>query len=172
VEPLDKLISRPIEPERRRIAPTTLPLIQRLAEDSKQPFARYEAQVFNFLLDHKVELGITEVVKFKGLLVDGAIELAAGRRLAIEVKFRMNWAKASQAGWQFSNFLAMDEPAAADISGGIVFFEEFSGDWARTPKATDVENGWIYWYTGHSKIEGKRVDLLRLRGRSLDGFPA
>jgi len=54
---------------------------------------------FNFLLANKVSLGIKAVLKFTALLLDGAVELVDGRRLAVEIKYRMNWEKACVAGW-------------------------------------------------------------------------
>lgn len=56
------------------------------------PHAEYEANVFNFLLANREFLGIVAVLKFQGLLVDRAVELTTGQRLAVEVKYRMNLA--------------------------------------------------------------------------------
>lgn len=77
----------------------------------------------------------------------------------------MGWLKACQAGWQIRAFLQRREAKERPpISGGLVFFEEFTGrDW----KA----KGWEYWYAGHSNIDGYRVDLLRLKDGKLETFP-
>jgi hypothetical protein len=47
--------------------------------------------VFNFLVAHRGQLGVERVVKFHGLLMDGALDLTNGDRIAVEIKYRMNW---------------------------------------------------------------------------------
>jgi hypothetical protein len=102
------------------------------------------------------------------LVVDGAIELVDGTRLAIEVKMRMNWTKACQAEWQFKQFLNQtNEARVHPVSGTIVFFEEFKGDgWERQARRRLLQNGWNHWYTYYSKVEHKaqeyRMDLFRI----------
>jgi len=130
----------------------------------------YEAEVFNFLLANKKCLGINSIFKFKALLVDGALELVDGQRLAVEVKFRMNWEKACQAEWQFRHFLKRHKAIAGPVNGGLVFFEEFSGDWKRYGGRL-LENGWNNWYRSYSEVDGFRVDLLRLCMGKLESFP-
>jgi hypothetical protein len=44
---------------------------------------KFECEVFNFLLENKEDLGVETVFRFKNLLVDGAILLTDGRRLAV-----------------------------------------------------------------------------------------
>jgi hypothetical protein len=39
------------------------------------------------------------------LYVDGQIELDNGNLYIIEIKYRMNWMKACQSGWQISKYL-------------------------------------------------------------------
>ncbi len=131
----------------------------------------YEAEVFNFLLAKKTSLGINSISKFKALLVDGALELEDGRRLAVEIKFRMNWMKACQAEWQFRNFLKRDAAREFGVSGGLVFFADFTGGWDKKAALTRCEDGWNRWYSGHHEVNGLRLDLQRLRGGELDGYP-
>src|ERR1700683_2436956 len=59
--------------------------------------ATFETAVFNFLLDQKQRLGVRAVWRCKNARIDGLIELDAGSRLAVEVKYAMNWEKACQA---------------------------------------------------------------------------
>lgn len=63
------------------------------------------------------------------------------------------------------------DPKPFTVDGGIVIFEEFSGDWNRKAGCRLLENGWSHWYRGHSEVDGFRVDLLRLRAGKLDAFP-
>jgi hypothetical protein len=73
---------------------------------SAKPARKYECEVFKYLLENKVALGIKTVFRFENLRVDGAILLADGKtRLAVEIKYRMNWTKACQAGYEFRRFL-------------------------------------------------------------------
>ncbi len=78
----------------------------------------------------------------------------------------MNWEKACQACAQVGWFRTRGNP----IDGGIVIFEEFTADWAREKVRWRVEPGWSYFYTDHHRVEGVRVDLLRLRAGKLESF--
>lgn len=133
--------------------------------EDAQPSHKYEWDVFNYLLEKKDALGIQAVFKFENLFIDGAILLADGKtRLAVEVKMRMNWMKACQAGWQLKQFMTRTEEATTNpVNGAIVFFEQFQGDgWDRKVQCRFLENGWNHWYLYHAKVEGRRVDLVRL----------
>lgn len=168
---LSEMIGRRIilEPKKRNKAKSETLSAPILAKSGK-PHDKYEAAVFNFLLDYREVLGIKSVSKYTALLVDGAVELIDGRRLTIEIKFRMNWTKACQAEYQFRNFLKR-HAHAHPATGGIVFFEEFSGDWNKQPKCRHLKNGWIHWYRSHAEVDSFRVDLLRLQKDKLEGFP-
>jgi hypothetical protein len=124
----------------------------------------FEAMVLNFLLDHRDQLGIQRIERFSNLLLDGAVVLTDERRLGVEVKYRMNWMKACQAEWQFRTFVHRGHTTVAPISGGLVFFEEFTGDWRGA--------GWRNWYLGHAEADGLRLDLLRLKNDRLETAPA
>src|ERR1700682_3284505 len=103
---LTELIARRFAPEAKvRATPKMEALSTPILPKSEKPFDKYEAEVFNYLVANKKALGIKTITKFTALLVDGAVELVCGKRLSVEVKFRMNWEKACQAEWQFRNFL-------------------------------------------------------------------
>ncbi len=110
--------------------------------------------------------------KCRNIRIDGLLDLADGGRIGLEIKYRMNWEKACQAGHRFCWYRRHNESKARPIDAGIVVFEEFSGDWARRKKSWLVENGWSFWYMDHQDVEGLRVDLVRLRGDLLESFPA
>lgn len=169
-----ELISRRITPEEKSDYDGQIIVLDSLTRGNcDKEWSDFEYQVFSFLLENKRELGLKSVMQFKNLVMDGAIELSNGRCLAMEFKFRMNWEKACQAEWQFRTYLKRkDRTPFLPVQGGLVFFEEFSGDWERIAKTKRVlENGWSHWYRGHSEVEGHRLDLLRLRKGSLDHFP-
>jgi hypothetical protein len=131
--------------------------------------ATYEDDVFNFLLVNRNALGINSVARFKNLLLDGEIVLADHRRFVIEVKLRMNWLKACQAEWQFRQFLKRRRyEGTTPLSGGIVFFESFTSDWARPVHG--VIRGWKHWALQHSEIEGLRVHLIHYQDQKIQGF--
>lgn len=178
-----ELIARQITPEEKgahdpRIDTLTGPITPR----SAKPHDRYEADVFNCLWANRKQLGIAFVRKFTARLVDGCVELTDATRLAVEVKYRMNWKKALEAENEFRRFLKHCPNEAKGVSGGLVFFEEFSGDWTRKAVCRNFENGWSHWYRDHSVIEDRRLDLLRLVRKPsptnddadwcLEGFPA
>jgi hypothetical protein len=83
----------------------------------------------------------------------------------------MNWEKACQACAQFGWYRAHVEAKEKPLSGGLVVFETFSGDWARRKPNLLLENGWSFFYTDHREVEGLRVDLVRLRDETLESFP-
>jgi hypothetical protein len=172
VETFERLLSRRIvrEPGGRHESTITV-LSVPTKSTSTVPWRVYEDEVFDFLLANGKLLGIAKVLVFKSLLVDGAVEFADGRRLALEIKYRMNWEKACQAEWQFRNFLRRKEAGEGPVVGGLVFFEAFSADWARKPASRALDNGWNYWYEGHSEVEGLPLHLVRLRDGQLDVFP-
>jgi hypothetical protein len=169
---LTELLSREVVPEPFASPPSSSEALSEpiVVEKATEPRA-YEADVFNLLLTNRRRLGINRVFTFKALLVDGALELVGGDRLAVEVKFRMNWAKACQAEWQFRNFLKRDVARELGVRGGFVFFAEFTGDWNKKAPRKRCEDGWNRWYTGHHEVDGLRLDLLRLRGGELQAYP-
>lgn len=169
---LSDLLCRLITPETKHGNRPEVRLLSAPMPGKAQELHRqYEADVFNFLLAKKETLGIKEVMKFSALRMDGAVELIDGKRWAIEVKLRMNWLKACQAEWEFRRFLKRADRRPFSVEGGIVIFEEFSGDWSRQAGNRLIQNGWNNWYTSHSEVEGLRLDLLQLRGSNLTGFP-
>lgn len=133
----------------------------------------YECEVFNFLLENKDQLGIRHVFRFHNLEFDGGIQLVDEKMIAVEIKLRMNWMKACQSGWQFTQFLQKNQMQSDPflVTGAIVYFEEFSADWSRQAKSRVIENGWNHWYIGHSKVDNYRIDLVRIRQGKLEGFP-
>jgi hypothetical protein len=172
VPTLSELIGRDITPETKsHHTPKVDSLSAPLKPNTEKAHGQYEAEVFNFLLANKEQLGIKDVVKFTALLVDGAVELIDGRRLAVEVKYRMNWEKACQAEWQFRTAMKRTTVWPFPVAGGIVIFEEFSGDWLLQPARRLLENGWNQWYSGHAEVDGGRLDLLRFRNEKMEGFP-
>lgn len=166
------LIGRTITPEAKlRNSPKNVTLSAPIHANTEKADGQYEAEVFNFFLANANLLGIKAVMKFQALVVDGAVELIDGRRLTVEVKFRMNWEKACQAEWQFRTFMKRTGVKPFPVGGGIVVFEEFSGDWSRQAARRLLENGWSHWYRGHADVDGLRLDLLRLQSGKLEGFP-
>jgi hypothetical protein len=167
------LISLDIKPEvRKRRKPVVTPLTASLLcpEGAKLP-RKFECDVFNFLLERKDALGVGTVFKFKNLFVDGAVQLVDGRRLAVEVKLRMNWSKALQAESEFRRFLQTPEAKTHPVHGAIVFFESFKGaGWDRIAKSRLLENGWNQWYTYYSNIDGHRADLFRLAHGAVEHY--
>jgi hypothetical protein len=174
VATIAELIKLPITPEEhdRREESVTVVSSPLTCPDGAKPHRKYECQVLNYLFQHRDVLGIQTVFRFQNLLVDGAVLLMDGTRLAVEIKLRMNWTKACQAGWEFQQFLKRTgEAKAHQVSGAIVFFEEFQGDgWERQAQCRVLQNGWNAWYTGHADVEGYRVDLFRISGATFEYY--
>lgn len=170
---LSELISRRITPEVKvPNKPGIKPVSAPLPTNSDNAAYKYEAEVFNFLRDHKEALGIKTIFKLTAVIVDGAVELLDGKRLTLEIKLRMNWKKACQAEWQFRTFLRRHTTVTGPVNGGLVLFEEFLGDgWERQAARRRLEDGWSEWYRNHAEVDGFRLDLLRIRKGKLEGFP-
>src|SRR5262245_13315783 len=118
---LSELIGRQITPEaKERNSPKCTPLSAPIVGKSEKPHDRHEAEVFNFLFAKEEGFGIRSGMRFAALLVDGAVELEDGRRLAVEIKLRMNWVKACQAEWQYRTFLKRKERQPFPVVGAVV----------------------------------------------------
>jgi hypothetical protein len=171
MESLASLMSQTITPETARVnKPVYRRLEAPLPVQGTEP-AAYQAQVFNSLLASKMQLGISDVWSCGSVRIDGLVELVDGSRLALEIKYRMDWEKACQACHQISWFRNHPEGKARPINGGLVVFEEFARDWARRSPSRLLENGWNYWYTDHQYVEGLRVHLVRLRKQAFESYP-
>ena len=127
-----------------RKPPSVTRLVTPLARSGATPTARFEQQVFNFLLAHRHRLGIADVFFCRNLVIDGLLRLHDGRFVLLEAKYRRNWSLACRAEWQIRQFL--QTPTGHDYRArhAIVVFEQFSGDWAH-PMA-GVECGWRNWF--------------------------
>jgi hypothetical protein len=169
---LSDLIGRASAPEtKNRNTPTIDTLPPHIQPATEKPHDLYEAKALNFLWDNRNQFGIKAVMRFSALLVDGAVELTDGRRLTVEVKFRMNWEKACQAEWQFRNFMRRTDVRPFPVDGGLVIFEQFSGDWDKQAACRRLENGWSTWYRSHAEVDALRLDLLQFRDGKIHGYP-
>lgn len=140
--------------------------------EKKDKALDYERTVFNFLLDNKKPLGIDKVYKAENCRADGLIELSNRKQIAIEIKMNMNWNKACVAVTQFRSFLKMVKKKEIMLDWAIVFFDDFSGDWARNTKIRNgKENGWKHWYNPIEclcEIDKIPVYLLRFHEGKLE----
>jgi hypothetical protein len=167
---LAEIIDRPVPPpvivrRPRRLVELTAP---RTSGRTAIP-DQFESALLAYLVVHREPLGISQLLYAENLLVDGGVLLEDGRFLAFEIKYRMNWLKACQTGWQFGQFVRLAETVQRRPVGGLVFFEEFSGDWARP--LGHSERGWANWYAGHAMLPGDdsfRIDLIRFREGRLE----
>ena len=156
--------------DRIRRAADKLPILSPLNDTTSTEALNYESSVFNYLLDNKDALGISKLFKLKNQRMDGEIELNTGGIVAFEIKYRMNWLKACQSGYQFRQYLRHRESSAGPLQGGIVFFEEFSGDWDRTFGNRPRKLGWDGWYLTHHKIDEFPFQLVRLREGTMQTY--
>jgi hypothetical protein len=84
----------------------------------------------------------------------------------------MNWERACQAEWQFRQYLKRIAPDPSRVSGAIVIFQEFSGDWKKPTSSSQNEWGWETWYLHHHDVEGKPLHLVMFADAGLQGYPA
>jgi hypothetical protein len=125
--------------------------------------------VFDFLFENRLALGVDRIYRLKNQRMDGELHLADGDVVAFEVKYRMNWAKACQAGFQFRRYIEFNAKSDAPlaVTAGVVFFEEFSGGWQKRWKSRPEELGWVAWYHSHRSVSELPFHLVRLRNRQM-----
>jgi hypothetical protein len=152
----------------KRPEPKKQEVLPRLLQERSKPYYAYEDEVFAYLLHNRESLGIEKVYRFSNQSMDGELLLHDGLSVPIEIKLRMNWLKACQANWQFARFLGRSKELAC--KAGIVFFQEFSGDWAMIAKSRSIQNGWIRWYKEHHQINGLEFHLVRLQNGQAESY--
>lgn len=171
MDSLAELLDRgQLSPEHARVNSPTVTALSNTLEPAGSAATAYEREVFNALLRNRSMLGIKQVNKCRNVRIDGLLELEDGRKLALEIKYRMNWPKACQACAQISWFKNYPPTKQYDLAGGVVVFEEFSSDWARHKPKWLLENGWNYWLTDHQYAEGLPVRLLRFRDGTFESY--
>jgi hypothetical protein len=172
MQSIAELIARDIAPEPARVNAPTARLIEApvLATGNDSDPHAFEVEVFNVLLAQKERLGISALWRCRNARIDGLIDLLDGRRVALEIKYRMNWEKACQACAQIAWYRNRVEGKEKPLSNGVVVFGTFSGDWARRKPTWLLENGWNFFYMDHREVEGLRVDLVRVRDSALESF--
>jgi hypothetical protein len=171
MERLADLIDRgQLSPEHARVNSPTVSALSNPLETNGNAAAAYERNVFNALLLDRSMLGLKQVNRCRNVRIDGLLELEDGRRLALEVKYRMNWPKACQACAQIAWFKNYERVKEYKLSGGVVVFEEFSSDWKRRKPKWLLENGWNYWLTDHQYAGGLPVRILRFRDGRFESY--
>lgn len=118
---------------------------------------RFEARVFCFLAANHRELGLREVHRFKNQLIDGALVLTNGTRVALEVKYQLGWDTACRSNWQIEWFLRRHPRERSHYRYGLVIFGTFSGDWAKARRGRAA--GWDHWYRGHAGFHGRAIRI-------------
>jgi hypothetical protein len=94
VESLADLLDRgQLSPEHARVNSPTVTALSNALEANGNAATAYEREVFNALLRDRSMVGIKHVNLCRNVRIDGVLELEDGRRLALEVKYRMNWPK-------------------------------------------------------------------------------
>ena len=129
--------------------PKKIPITENVLPERNNLPSKFEADTLNFLLEKRKELGIKSLYRLKNAYVDGYIILENRKGIAIEFKYALNWNKNNVARSQIFNFkqeaihnkLGFPVPYA-----GLIFFQNFSGDWARIQGARAFENGWYRFY--------------------------
>jgi hypothetical protein len=116
-------------------------------------------------------LHIEKVFRCKNDRLDGVLNLGSGENVAIEIKLMMNWAKACQSGYQFTRFLERHQGNELSVRAGIVFFRDFSGDWAKRTGPAQMERGWTAWYLNHHQTLDRAFHLVRLRDGKIESYP-
>jgi len=134
---------------------------------------RFEAQVFRFLVIYQRQLGLREVRRFKNQLIDGALVLTNGTRVALEVKYQLGWDTACRSNWQIEWFLRRHPRERSHYRYGLVIFGAFGGDWRTVRVRHARAAGWDHWYRGHAGFHGRaiRISLAQFSKGNLLPYP-
>jgi len=119
---------------------------------------RFEAQVFRFLVIYQRQLGLREVRRFKNQLIDGALVLTNGTRVALEVKYQLGWDTACRSNWQIEWFLRRHPRERSHYRYGLVIFGAFGGDWRTVRVRHARAAGWDHWYRGMPDSRARHPD--------------
>lgn len=130
-------------------------------------YLRYEVEVFNYLYEHKTELGISKIYKLKNSLADGILKLDNDKMVLLEIKYALGWDKSSVARIQFQWFindkiyerLSLNKP-----NNALIVFDHFSGDWAKPQRKSYIEIGWHNFYIEEMLInkDNTKTDIVKL----------
>lgn len=135
----------------------------------ESPTDQFQAAVLWHLFRHRRQLKLVEVWSFRYAMIDGAIVDASGDAMAVEVKLRMNWTKACQAGWQIDYFFnrkwqwkeGTNWPRPRRWVGGLVICGEFQGSgWDLHPRGLEWCLGWDRWFQEHDRLRDSRPLVL------------
>lgn len=165
-------------PQPRRVVEITDELPPRLSGGADLEF---EVTVFNYLLNNKRELGISNVYRLKAACADGLLRLDTGEMVLLEIKYALGWEKSCQARIQFERFIneviyfdrfaskcTHAELKAYIPRNGIIVFHHFSSDWNK-PRKDREECGWVYFYEEEQVLNKSliRTDILQLVDQKL-----
>jgi hypothetical protein len=154
-----------------RKAPKKNQIIKFDVSKSGKKYYQFEIDVFNFLYQNAKELGIKSIFKLENSLIDGLIILTDDTAIAVEIKYALNWNKSNVARSQILSFnleklfnkLGFPKPKA-----GIIIFNHFSNDWAKTPKKRSIKDGWLRFYQEQNNFDFlTKIHILQLKNNSL-----
>ena len=110
-------------------------------------------------------------MSFQNMRVDGAIELENGNMILIEVKFALNWKNSCNARIEIQRFNKNQKISgyfngkfpSKLVSGALIVFNRFSGDWNRQRGDSNKEMGWFSFYEEECEIDFPCIPLHIVR---------
>jgi hypothetical protein len=109
----------------------------------------FEKTVFNYILNNKQPLGVSNVYQLFAARADGLLKLDTGQMVLLEIKYALGWVKCCQARIQFEWFLrrmAYYKLCVNKPENALIIFHHFSRDWARIGKKNNRQKGWNNFY--------------------------
>ncbi len=164
---IEEIINKEIKVVPNLKNPELIEIVKPLEQQSKMVYLRYEVEVFNYLYEHKTELGISKIYKLRNSSADGILRLDNDKMVLLEIKYSLGWDKSSVARIQFQWFmkrqiykmLSLDKP-----NNALIIFDHFSADFAKTQSQSDIEVGWYGFYIEEMLINNGNIktDIVKL----------
>lgn len=147
-------------------------------EDSK-----FEKRAFIHLFDNVEKHAIEKIFVANNMRVDGLLELDDGKVILLEMKYRLNWFKSSNARVEFQTFVTdpliqkefQKHFPEKQPEGALIIFERFSHDWEKRTWNSLHEDGWSLFYEEEETLRKKfptiPVDVTQFVGNELIPAP-
>jgi hypothetical protein len=149
---IQEIIDRKINPEwvPKPQSPRLIEVTESLPDPpSKRADLVFEKTVFNYILENKQSLGVSNVYQLRAARTDGLLKLDTGQMVLLEIKYALGWVKCCQARIQFEWFLrrmAYYKLCVNKPENALIIFHHFSRDWARIGKKNNRQKGWNNFY--------------------------
>jgi len=161
---IQEIIDRKINPEwvPKPQSPRLIEVTESLPDPpSKRADLVFEKTVFNYILENKQSLGVSNVYQLRAARTDGLLKLDTGQMVLLEIKYALGWVKCCQARIQFESFIKLNIYGKIHIDkpeNALILFNQFSRDWARMGKY-NRQKGWYNFYDEQNYLSDDSLNI-------------